>query len=153
MANKYSKGEFTPENWAKYIGDRSKKIIYRSSWEYTMMRLFDRHPNVTGWASEPIEIPYKNPLTQRWTVYVPDFIVVYADKNGKPHAEMMEVKPLRERPDYQKGPRERLSEATRLKQAVNMAKWAAASAYCARHGMKFSVASEDEMFKWERNKK
>lgn len=146
MANKYSKGEFTPTNWDKYIGDRSKKIIYRSSWEYTVMRTFDNHPNVLGWASEPLEIPYQNPLTGRWSVYVPDFLVTYLDNNGKQHGEMIEVKPLRERPDYQKKPRERISETLRAKQMINGAKFMAAARFCAKRGLYFRVASEDQLF-------
>ena len=45
------------------------------------MRLCDEHPNVAKWASESIKIPYRHPFTGKYTVYVPDFFVVYVDKN------------------------------------------------------------------------
>ena len=152
MANKWSKGEFLPQNWGKYMGSRAKPIIYRSSWEYTMMRLFDNHPNVLGWASEPMEIPYCNPLTRRWTVYVPDFIVVYADVVGQKHAEMIEVKPAKENIFAKRKAGERLSESTKAAQTVNLAKWQAAAKFCAKNGMVFRVASEDEIFAYQGRK-
>lgn len=141
---KYSKGEFTPKNPGKYVGQYP--IVYRSSWEFTIMRVFDEHPYVLNWASEPISIPYQNPLTGRWTVYIPDFLVVYADRNGAQHCEMIEVKPLKERPDYQRRQGERLSARTKLAQALNAAKWSAAAKWCAKNGVHFRVASEDELF-------
>lgn len=151
MANKFSKGEFTPTNWDKYVGDRSKPIIYRSSWEYTVMRTFDQHPNVVGWASEPLEIPYQNPMTGRWTVYVPDFMVVYVDKNGKNHSEMIEVKPMKERPAMWRpaafqNMKMRLTEVLQAKHMINHAKWVAATKFCLKRGMTFRLASEDQLF-------
>jgi hypothetical protein len=151
VARKPVKGEYTPENPSKYIG--TYPIIYRSSWEYTMMRKFDEHPHVLQWASESIKIPYQNPLTQKWSQYVPDFLVLYRDKRGNMHAELIEVKPMKERPDYQKRPGERLSERTKLAQAVNAAKWVAAQKWCAKNRLKFRVASEDEMFAYRRKKR
>jgi hypothetical protein len=85
-------------------------------------------------------------------MYIPDFLVVYADKNGKKHAEIIEVKPMRERPDYQRKQGERLSERTKLAQMVNAAKWAAAVHFCAKNQLNFRVASEDEMFAYRRKK-
>lgn len=150
MARKPVKGEFIPTNAQKYIG--KYPIIYRSSWEFTMMRKFDEHPNVIAWASETVSIPYQNPLTGRWSMYVPDFLVVYADRDGRKHAEVIEVKPMRERPDYQRKQGERLSERTKLAQVVNAAKWAAAVQFCAKNRLSFRVASEDEMFAYRRKK-
>lgn len=150
--DKYSKDEFHPKNPQKYIG--KTPIIYRSSWEFSMMRLFDEHPYVIAWASESISIPYRNPLTGRWSMYIPDFLVVYADKNGSKHAEMIEVKPLKERGAAFGGKNKgRLTERTKYTQVINAAKWQAALEYCAKNGYHFRIASEDEMFAWERPKK
>jgi hypothetical protein len=57
----YSKAEFHPKNLKKYLG--KFPIIYRSSWEMTLMQVFDQNPAVLGWSSETITIPYRNPLT------------------------------------------------------------------------------------------
>ena len=43
------------------------------------MRFCDEHPGVTQWASEAIKIPYRNPLTGKNTIYVPDFFISYSD--------------------------------------------------------------------------
>ena len=88
---KFAKGKFNPKFPEKYIG--LKTPTYRSSWEQAFMRLCDEHPNVAKWASESIKIPYRHPFTGKYTVYVPDFFIVYMDKNGRKHAEMIEVKP------------------------------------------------------------
>ena len=136
---KYSSDVFVPSNPGKYAGSHEPR--YRSSWELTMMRLLDRHPSVSSWASEPIKIPYINPLTRKSSVYVPDFIMVYVDKNGTVHKELVEVKPAKET---------MLSEAKtkgdKLRYAVNMAKWQAAANFCKKHGLKFRVINESQLF-------
>ena len=89
---RFARGKFSFKNPGKYIGSRTP--TYRSSWEQAFMRLCDEHPNVYQWASESIKIPYRHPFTGKYTVYVPDFFIVYQDKEGRKHAEMVEVKPM-----------------------------------------------------------
>jgi len=136
---KYASDIYTPTNPDKYVGPGEPR--YRSSWELTLMRLADNHPNVVSWASEPIKIPYLNPLTRKASIYIPDFLMVYVDKNGNRHQEIIEVKPAKET---------LLSEAKtkgdKLRYAQNMAKWQAASAYCKKHGLKFRVINENQLF-------
>ncbi len=108
------------------------------------MSTFDNHPNIIAWASESLTIPYQNPLTGRHTVYIPDFFVQYIDKKGKQHVEVIEVKPLKEVPGY-KGKR-KLTEKSRMAQALNLAKWQAAAEFCARRGWNFRVATENDLF-------
>ena len=88
--NKFANGIYEMKNPQKYSGNKSPR--YRSGWEHAFMRFCDNHPSVVNWASEAIQIPYRNPLTGKGTVYVPDFVVMYQDKNGKKHAELIEVK-------------------------------------------------------------
>lgn len=145
-----AKSEFIPKNPSKYVG--KYPIITRSSWESVACKFFDMHPNIISWASEPLQIPYLNPLTGRWTVYIPDFIVVYTDKNEKRHSEMIEIKPAKEDFRYQRKPKERLSEATKLTQIVNMAKWQAAAKFCAKNQMSFRVMTEADLFAHKRRK-
>jgi hypothetical protein len=139
MAGKYANGQFQPKNSAKYVG--KKTPTYRSSWEHTVMTFFDNNPAILQWASEAIHVNYRNPFTGKNTIYVPDFFILYMDKNGKQHAEIIEVKPLKETS---------LAEAksTRDKAAaiLNMAKWQAATAYCLAHGLKFRVVTEQDLF-------
>ena len=86
---KYIQGAFQPQNPTKYIGKHTPR--YRSGWELAFMRMCDNHPNILAWASEAHRIPYINPVTGKKTSYVPDFFMIYADKNGKQHAEVIEI--------------------------------------------------------------
>ena len=79
--SRYAQGKFNPKNPEKYIG--GKVPTYRSGWEFQFMKFCDENQSVTNWASEAIRIPYRNPLTGKHTIYVPDFFIAYADKTGK----------------------------------------------------------------------
>lgn len=137
--SKYSQGKYQIQNPEKYVG---KKIpTYRSSWEFIFMRFCDNNPSVIQWASEAIHINYRNPFTNKNTIYVPDFLIVYLDKNGQKHGEVIEVKPLKETS---------LKEAKTIRDkamvALNQYKWAAASKWCRAQGLKFRVVNEQDIF-------
>ena len=137
---KFAKGKFNPKFPEKYIG--LKTPTYRSSWEQAFMRLCDEHPNVAKWASESIKIPYRHPFTGKYTVYVPDFFVVYQDKLGKKHAELIEVKPKSQISMEAAG----RSLGKRKQVAINQCKWEAANAYCKQQKIRFRVISEAQLF-------
>ena len=80
---RFAQGKYTCKNPDKYMGGRSP--TFRSSWEFAFMRFCDLNESVSKWASEAIKIPYRNPLSGKYTIYVPDFFIVYNDKNGKQH--------------------------------------------------------------------
>lgn len=147
MAQRYKpiKGSFHPKNPKKYFGGDPNKITYRSSWEFTCMRTFDENPMVLGWGSETCKIPIMNPFTRRATVYIPDFVVVYEDRNGRRHAEMIEVKPAKEVPGAVIEGR-RLSVKDKAAQALNAIKWEAAQRFCAKRGMRFRVLTEYDIY-------
>lgn len=140
---KFSKGEYIPKNPQKIIG--KTPIIYRSSWEISLMKVLDENPAVLHWSSESISIPYKNPLTGEWSLYLPDFFAIYVDKRGNKHAEIIEVKPSKEDPWSSKEQR-RMTNRTKLVQAINAAKWMAAMAYCKKRGWTFRVMTEHNLF-------
>ena len=137
---RFARGKFYPKNNEKYIG--LKTPTYRSSWEHAFMRLCDEHPNVAKWASESIKIPYRHPLTGKYTIYVPDFFVVYVDITGKTNAELIEVKPKSQTSIFNAGK----SQGKKKQAVINMAKWEAASAYAHQNKIKFRVVSEDQLF-------
>jgi hypothetical protein len=137
--SKYSQGSFTPKNPAKLIGNASP--VYRSSWELAMMTFLDSHPNVIQWASESIRIPYKNPLTGKNSQYVPDFLVLYQDKNGNQRAELVEVKPKKEA--MLENAKSKRDQAFLM---VNQAKWQAAMVWCKKNGITFRLITEDDLF-------
>ena len=140
------KTQFIPKNPRKYMGPNRDQIISRSSWEHHMMMVFDNHPDVIQWSSETIQIPYKNPFTLRWTVYIPDFLVFYRDRKNKIIKELIEVKPREHLPGY-RGAVSRLVEAAQI---VNAAKWDAARVVCNKNHWRFRIIADDEMFKMRR---
>lgn len=137
---KYSQGEWTPTNPAKYIG--KYPITYRSSWELSVFRVLDAHPNVTQWASESLSIPYQHPLTGKWHFYIPDLLLIFTDKTGQRRAELVEIKPAKEA--YAERAKSKKDKATL---AINQAKWAAAVTWCHKNGLTFRVLTEDQLFK------
>ena len=139
MAN-FAQGVYTPRNPNKYVGKHNPR--YRSGWELTFMMFCDNHNSVLSWASEAIQVPYRNPLTGKQTVYVPDFFVLYQDKYGNQKAEIVEIKPKKQSIIESKVTNARDKAAV----AVNHAKWQAANIYCKRAGMTFRVITEDELF-------
>ena len=138
--SRFAQGKFTPKFPEKYIGTRSP--TYRSSWEFYFMKFCDEHPSVDKWASESIRIPYRNPLTGKHTIYVPDFFIAYADKGGKQRVELIEVKPANQALREKVG-RSRVNQASYI---VNQAKWEAAYAYCKQKGITFRVITENDIF-------
>jgi len=137
---KFAQGKFEMKNPDKYVG--TKTPTSRSSWEFVFMRMLDEHPGVQHWASESIKIPYRDPLTGKHTVYVPDFFVVYQDKNGQKRAEVVEVKPANQTL------REKVGKSlyNQEQYVKNMAKWEAANAWCKQQGVKFRIVNEDDIF-------
>lgn len=137
---KFAQGRFEMKNADKYVG--KKTPLARSSWEFVFMRMLDENPGVINWASESIQIPYQDPLTGRYTIYVPDFFMVYVDKTGKKHAEVIEVKPASQTFREQVGK----SKYNQEQYIKNLAKWEAAQAWCKQQGIVFRVVNEGDIF-------
>jgi hypothetical protein len=124
----------------KYVG--TKVPTYRSSWEWSFMNFCDNNESVVKWASEAIQIPYRDPLTERSTVYVPDFFIQYVDKNGHMQLELIEIKPASQTILERVG-----KSAHNQSQFIkNQAKWAAAGAWCKQQGLKFRILNENDIF-------
>ena len=138
--SKFAQGRFTLTNPEKYVG--TKTPIYRSSWEWTFMKTCDENPSIQQWASESIKIPYRDPTTGKQTVYVPDFLIVYVDKAGKKHAEIVEIKPANQTLLEKVGK----NIGRQMQYVKNMAKWEAARAYCKQIGVTFRIVNENDLF-------
>lgn len=136
---KFHQGYYYPKNKEKYIG---KKLPYfRSSWERRICQFFDENPNILGWASESHRIPYKHPFTGKNTTYVPDFFVIYEDKYGNRHAEIIEVKPSKQVPGNAKRKRDKAASI------INEEKWKMAEQWCNQKGFSFRVITENDIFR------
>ena len=143
--SKYAQGKFQLQNPSKYVGN--KIPTYRSSWEFVFMQFCDNNPNIINWASEAVHINYRNPLTGKNTIYVPDFLITYGDANGSQRAEVIEIKPKKE--TTLEGAKNIRDQARAI---LNMAKWEAARAWCKAHGLTFRVVTEDMIFHQGRSK-
>lgn len=135
-----ARGIYKVKNPEKYVG--GKDPTYRSSWEYTFMLFCDNNPSIQQWASEPLQIPYRDPLTGKQTVYVPDFLIVYTDAKRKKHVEMIEIKPANQMLKEKVG-KNPYNQAQFVK---NQVKWAAAGAWCKNKGIQFRVINEHDIF-------
>ena len=114
---KFQQGRYTLTNPNKYIGKRVPH--YRSGWELAVFRMCDNHPAIIGWGSETHRVPYKNPLTGKQSMYIPDLLLIYKDKKGKNHAEIVEIKPASQTLG------EARTQAQKAAAIVNQAKWQA----------------------------
>lgn len=138
---KWANGLYKLINPEKYAGNSPPR--FRSSWELAFFKFADNHPSVVQWVSEGIRIPYKNPFNGKNTVYVPDIFIVYQDRNGKQHAELIEIKPSSQMVMESAG-RNIQNQAAVI---LNQVKWQAAASWCKQKGIFFRVISEKDLFK------
>lgn len=138
-------GNFKPKNPDKYRGD-SSNIIYRSLWEFKLMKYLDVHPDVLEWASEEIIIPYRSPIDGKIHRYFPDFYVKQRTKDGTIDEIVIEVKPSK-----QLEPPSKPSKVTRryLNEmrtfAINQRKFETAREFCRKRGLKYIIMTEHEL--------
>jgi hypothetical protein len=138
MAN-WAQGNFQITNPHKYVGNGTPR--YRSGWEFSFMKFLDTNENVLQWASESIRIPYRNPITGKQSIYVPDFLVQYRTRHNTTFTEVIEIKPKK-----QSIVESKMNSRDRAVVAINYAKWDMATKWCNRNGLKFRVINEDQIF-------
>lgn len=137
---RFAQGKFEMKFPDKYVGNKTP--TYRSSWEFMFMKFCDENPSIKRWASEAIKIPYRNPLTGKHTIYVPDFFIQYTDKKGKNRVEIIEVKPDNQTTLENVG----RSNHNKAHYVMNQAKWEAARAWAKQKGIFFRVITEKDIF-------
>ena len=138
--SRFAQGKFVPKNPQKYIG--LKIPTYRSSWEWQFMRFCDTNAAIHQWACEAIKIPYRNPLTNKNSIYVPDFFIQYVDAKSRTNVELIEIKPQNQAFLEDVGK----SKVRQAQYIQNQAKWAAANAWCRQQGIKFRIITENDLF-------
>lgn len=137
--SKFAQGTYQVQNPAKYVGRGTPR--YRSGWEHAFMRFLDSNEHVVNWASESISIPYRNPVTGKQSMYVPDFLITYRNRTNQLIAELVEIKPKKQSVIESK-----MSARDGAIVAVNYAKWDAATKWARRNGLLFRVINEDQIF-------
>lgn len=140
-------GKFRPKNPEKYQGDASN-IIFRSSWERTVMNYLDLREEVQAWQSEEKCVWYYDPITKKKRRYFPDFIIKLKNSKGEIIVEMIEVKPKRQIQGPPENPKRKTKAWVKSVQTyiTNMSKWEAAEEYCKERGWKFRLMSEDNIY-------
>jgi len=138
MAN-FRQGIYEVKNPSKYVGNG--KPYFRSGWEMTFMIFLDNNENVLQWASEPVSIPYMNPITGKMSKYVPDFIVTYRGPGNTTRAELIEIKPR-----SQSIVESAMKSREKAVIAVNYSKWDAATKWARQQGLIFRVINENQIF-------
>ena len=133
------------------MGDPTN-IIYRSGWEFKLMRYLDVHPDVIEWGSEELIVPYRSPIDGRMHRYFPDFLVKQINRDKRKETVLIEVKPKAQTvpPDISKKntstgklSRRYINEVKTW--GINQAKWQAAEDFCKDRGWKFQIMHEDHL--------
>jgi hypothetical protein len=140
MSLKFSQGIYVVKNPDKYIGLGNPR--YRSSWELSVMRMLDENDAIQQWASESVKIPYRDPLTGKPTVYVPDFLVVFTDNKKAKRAELWEIKPVNQTMVEKVGK----NVYNQAQYVRNQVKWTAARNWCKNQGITFRIITERDLF-------
>lgn len=140
--SRYRQGYFNPRNPRKWVN--AHNLVFRSGLELRLMQYLDKHPDIVKIASEEVKIPYLNPITRKFSMYYPDFLVKMRDGNTM----LVEVKPLSQcsppKVNGNKKPTKRLiTEAKNWE--VNEAKWIAAKEWCDERGITFKILTEKEI--------
>ena len=147
---KVRQGYFTPQHPEKYRGDVTK-IIYRSSWEFKFLEYCDNNELVVEYASEPIGIPYFNPILKKESTYWIDCYMATRTPDGNLTKWLIEIKPNKYLTPPE--PPNRLTEKQTLNYArhakayiINNAKFNAAKVYAHKNGMRFGIITENFLF-------
>jgi len=139
--------QYIPKNPKKYKGDYPIQV--RSSYEEKFCRWCDSNPNILYWSSEPIAIPYYNPIKQKEARYFPDFLIKVIDKDKRiEKIWLVEIKPYKEciPINVTKGKSKKTILYEKVTYEVNKAKWIAAQKYCKLKGWHFKIITEKELF-------
>lgn len=133
-------GRYKVKNPKKYTGDHTN-VVYRSKWEFYVMRWCDDNAEVVAWSSEEVVIPYLYEIDKRYHRYFMDFKITL--KCGK--TMLVEVKPNKETrpPTGSKRTRRYINEA--MTYVKNMNKWEAAAEYAKDRGWDFVIWTEKEL--------
>ena len=135
----------------KYIGD-IHKIVYRSSWEFRFCKYCDSNPNILKWSSEPLQIPYYNPLDKKEHIYNVDFYIRVLRDDGTEGDWIIEIKPESQHRKPVLTQPETLSKLKAYNQHMqlwitNQAKFKAAREWASKRDYTFGIIDENFLFK------
>jgi len=146
----YKSGKFVPRNPDKYIGD-IHNIIFRSSWEQRFCIYCDTNESILKWSSEPLKIPYYNPLDKKDHEYNVDFYMKTLNTDGTEQEWIIEIKPEKQtvKPVYEGNmttPKLKAYNRNMQIWITNQAKFKAAKFWAEQRGFKFGIINEKFLF-------
>lgn len=147
---RYKSGLYEPINPEKYIGD-VHSIICRSSWEFRFCKYCDHNDKILKWSSEPLQIPYYNPLDKKEHVYNVDFYIKVLKDNGTESEWIIEVKPEDQykKPELSGNHTVQKLKAYNEKMQIwitNQSKFKAAKLWAEKRNYSFGVVDENFLF-------
>jgi len=144
----YNQGYYRLINESKYVGEHP--IIYRSSWERKFCIYCDKKAEIIKWSSEPLGIKYINPLSNKESIYYPDFYMEVLQKDNTVKKFLVEIKP---KSHLQKPKKPKLNRTSSIKSfkylaneyMKNVVKIKAGKEYAKSKGWDFIVITEDSI--------
>lgn len=141
--SKLHQGFFQPRNPQKYEGNPTE-IIYRSSWELSVMLFCDSNDTVKSWSSESVVIPYLCPTDNRYHRYFVDFKITFSNGN----IVLVELKPRKQTVAPKKPKRQTKTYINEVMTYIkNEAKWKHATVFAQQRGWAFQIWTEDVLEK------
>ena len=147
----YKSGKYVPKNPDKYIG-YIHNIIFRSSWEQRICIYCDTNESILKWSSEPLKIPYYNPLDKKEHQYNVDFYMKTLNNDGGEQEWIIEIKPEKQtqKPIYEGNmttPKLKAYNRNMQIWITNQSKFKAAKLWAEQRGFRFGVINENFLFK------
>jgi len=144
--SKYKQGIYKPSDNQKYKGHSNPR--YLSSWELKFFRWCDSNPSVIEWSSESVIIPYINPLDGKAHRYMVDNKIILRE-GAKITKYLIEIKPFKQtrKPTTHGNKKKSTMIYESVEYVRNQAKWNAAKKWCDKHGYKFQILTERELFR------
>lgn len=133
--SRYQQGYINPQQCTKlFESQKSKPIIFRSSWEKRFVEWCETCGDVVRWGSECLEIKYINIIDKKIHSYYPDYLIELQDGTRA----VIEIKPYAQT----QRPGSRASEYAKEQYLRNRSKWEYAKKFCEENGWKFWILTE-----------
>jgi len=133
-------GRYKVKNPKKYEGD-FKNVKYRSLWERQAFKWLDSNPDIIGWNSEEVVIPYRCKTDNKIHRYFVDLFV-----RTKDSVYIIEIKPKKQTQPPKQPSRKTKRYLTEVMTYIkNESKWEAAKAFAYKHDMIFEIWTEETL--------
>jgi hypothetical protein len=162
---KYKQGVYIPKNKDKVVKLNGQGgVVYRSSWEQTVMIWLDNREDITRWGAECVSIPYQKTHFDggdtkiKVHTYYSDFYYEQLRKDGTKKRVVVEVKPMKdykmvlalqagklEVPDSGNAKKLKNFEYDLKMAYTNQQKWNTMIAFCEKKGFDFIIITEDHL--------